>query len=176
MKNKGVLGLEYYEDDYSTQPKDHEGHLVMFPSMQPVSRYEVIQLKKTLNDMLTHAGLNDEDVQLEGPTQVTVHFTRSIFTSVHCASVRCHDELFFADAQRSGSRAQRAGHLQHCVPRAYSTGARFKHFCKQVGSYNTVNISWSQVSIECRERGELLSEIRSRYAQLINRIPRQIKA
>ena len=33
-------------------------------------RYEVVQLKKTLSDMLSHAGLDDDDFRLDGPTQV----------------------------------------------------------------------------------------------------------
>ena len=72
VKNKGVMGLEYYEDSFGTHPTDHEAHLVLFPSMHPASRYEVVQLKKTLLDMLSHAGLDDDDFQLEGPTQVEV--------------------------------------------------------------------------------------------------------
>ena len=71
VKNKGVMGLEYYEDDFGTHPNDHEAHLVMFPSMLPASRYEVIQLKKTLLEMLSHAGLDEDDFKLEGPTQVS---------------------------------------------------------------------------------------------------------
>lgn len=36
----------------------------------PVSRFEVIQLKKTLHDMLDRAGLNDLDEDFKGPSQV----------------------------------------------------------------------------------------------------------
>lgn len=73
VKNRGVLGLEYYEDAFGTHPNDHEAHLVMFPSMMPVSRYEVVQLKKTLGDMMTHAGLDESDFHMDGPTQVRGH-------------------------------------------------------------------------------------------------------
>lgn len=32
-----------------------------------------------------------------------------------------------------------------------------------------------QSSVECVERGELLAELRERYSNLLNRIPRQVK-
>jgi len=32
-----------------------------------------------------------------------------------------------------------------------------------------------QVSVHCIERGQLLSELRTRYSNLLNRIPRQVK-
>ena len=32
-----------------------------------------------------------------------------------------------------------------------------------------------QVSVECKERGELLSKLRERYSSLLSRVPRQIK-
>ncbi len=42
--------------------------------------------------------------------------------------------------------------------------------------YNIVfNEVIRQVSIECVERGELLAELRKRYAKLLDRIPRQVK-
>ncbi|KAK3088891.1 hypothetical protein FSP39_025040 [Pinctada imbricata] len=70
VKNKGVMGIEFHEDKYSTQIKDHERHLVVFPSMHPGSRFEVIQLKKTLDRMLDKVGINDIDVEIKGPTQM----------------------------------------------------------------------------------------------------------
>ena len=32
-----------------------------------------------------------------------------------------------------------------------------------------------QVSVHCVERGELLAELRKRYANLLDRVPRQVK-
>ena len=32
-----------------------------------------------------------------------------------------------------------------------------------------------QVTVECSERGELLANLRKRYADLLDRIPRQVK-
>ena len=32
-----------------------------------------------------------------------------------------------------------------------------------------------QVTVECAERGELLANLRKRYADLLDRIPRQVK-
>lgn len=125
VKNKGVMGLEYYEDNFGTQPNDHEAHLVMFPSMNPTSRYEVVQLKKTLQMMLEKAGLTDDDFELKGPTQM-------------------HNLLEIIK--------------------------------KEQNIYNIIfHELIRQASVECLERGELLSEIRTRYNTLINKIPRQIK-
>ncbi|ESP04990.1 hypothetical protein LOTGIDRAFT_109702, partial [Lottia gigantea] len=70
VKNKGVLGIEFHEDKYSTHIEDHEKHLMVFPSMKPTSRYEVLQLKKVLDDLLEKIGANDTDVDVRGPTQM----------------------------------------------------------------------------------------------------------
>ena len=39
---------------------------------KPSSRFEVLQLKKALDDMLEKAGVHDEIDQLTAPTQVTL--------------------------------------------------------------------------------------------------------
>ncbi|XP_052789465.1 axonemal dynein light chain domain-containing protein 1-like isoform X3 [Mya arenaria] len=70
VKNKGVLGIEHHEDKYSTQVDDHVKHLVIFPSMKPSSRYEVVQLKATMEEMLERAGVNDVEIEIKGPTQM----------------------------------------------------------------------------------------------------------
>lgn len=70
VKNKGVIGIQYHEDKYSNQVVDHEKHLVVFPSMKPTSRFEVVQLKNTMEEMLEKAGINDMDIEIKGPTQM----------------------------------------------------------------------------------------------------------
>ncbi|KAM9324756.1 axonemal dynein light chain domain-containing protein 1 [Gastrophryne carolinensis] len=70
VKNKGVLGLEYYEDKYTTLLEDDEKKLRLFPSLKPSGRAEVIQLMKVMDSMLKDAGLDDKDIKLEGPTQI----------------------------------------------------------------------------------------------------------
>ncbi|XP_056012057.1 axonemal dynein light chain domain-containing protein 1-like isoform X3 [Ostrea edulis] len=70
VKNKGVMGIEFHEDKYSNQVEDHEKHLVLFPSMKPSSRFEVVQLKKTMDQMLDKAGVYDTDSEIKGPTQM----------------------------------------------------------------------------------------------------------
>jgi hypothetical protein len=37
---------------------------------KPASRYEVVQLKSTMEEMLDKAGINDADTEIKGPTQV----------------------------------------------------------------------------------------------------------
>ena len=33
-----------------------------------------------------------------------------------------------------------------------------------------------QVTVECKERGEILAKLRERYANLLSRVPREIKS
>ncbi|XP_053324688.1 axonemal dynein light chain domain-containing protein 1 isoform X2 [Spea bombifrons] len=70
VKNKGVLGLEYYEDKYTTLLEDDEKKLRVFPSMKPSGRSEVLQLMKVMDTMLKEAGVDEEDIRMEGPTQI----------------------------------------------------------------------------------------------------------
>ncbi|KAG8436787.1 hypothetical protein GDO86_007751 [Hymenochirus boettgeri] len=70
VKNKGVLGLEYYEDKYTTLLKDDEKKLRLFPSMKPSGRLEVLQLIKVMDNMLKDAGVDGEDIKLDGPTPI----------------------------------------------------------------------------------------------------------
>ncbi|KAE8610487.1 hypothetical protein XENTR_v10012145 [Xenopus tropicalis] len=69
VKNKGILGLEYHEDKYTTLLKDDEKKLRLFPSLKPSGRSEVLQLIKVMDSMLKDAGV-DEDLKLEGPTPI----------------------------------------------------------------------------------------------------------
>ncbi|XP_040215892.1 axonemal dynein light chain domain-containing protein 1 isoform X2 [Rana temporaria] len=70
VKNKGVLGLEYYEDKYTTLLEDDEKKLRLFPSMKPSGRSEVLQLMKVMDNMLMDAGVDEKDIKLEGPSQI----------------------------------------------------------------------------------------------------------
>ncbi|XP_072367381.1 axonemal dynein light chain domain-containing protein 1 isoform X1 [Scyliorhinus torazame] len=71
VKNKGVLGLEYYEDKYTTLLQDHEKKLRVFPSMKPSGRVEAIQLSQVMDAMLEKVGFNeDTEQQFKGETQM----------------------------------------------------------------------------------------------------------
>ncbi|CAI9575047.1 unnamed protein product, partial [Staurois parvus] len=70
VKNKGVLGLEYYEDKYTTLLEDDEKKLRLFPSLKPSGRAEVFQLMKVMDSMLKDAGVDEKDIKLEGPSQI----------------------------------------------------------------------------------------------------------
>ncbi|XP_067846617.1 axonemal dynein light chain domain-containing protein 1 [Heptranchias perlo] len=71
VKNKSVLGLEYYEDKYTTLLQDHEKKLRVFPSMKPSGRVEVIQLSQVMDTMLEKVGFNDDDKrELKGESQM----------------------------------------------------------------------------------------------------------
>ncbi|XP_006821546.1 axonemal dynein light chain domain-containing protein 1-like [Saccoglossus kowalevskii] len=70
VKSKGVQGLEFNEDKFTTQLSDMDKNLRTFPSMKPVSRYEVVQLMETLDTMLEKSGIDDEEIEVKGPTQM----------------------------------------------------------------------------------------------------------
>ncbi|KAL8625878.1 hypothetical protein ACOMHN_012470 [Nucella lapillus] len=124
VKNRGVMGIEYHEDKYTTNPADHEKHLVVFPSMKPASRFEVMQLKQTMVDMLEKVGFNDVDLDIKGPTQM-------------------HNLLELIK--------------------------------KEQNIYNIIfHELIRQTSVECSERGQLLSDLRGKYSELLGKVPQQI--
>lgn len=47
-------------------------HCIWVPIRKPSSRYEVVQLKKTMDDMLQKVGFFDMDADSKGPTQVKI--------------------------------------------------------------------------------------------------------
>ena len=44
---------------------------------KPVSRFEVMQLQKTMEEMLEKSGVNDADTEIRGPTQVRTGFAQA---------------------------------------------------------------------------------------------------
>nr|XP_056700677.1 axonemal dynein light chain domain-containing protein 1 [Euleptes europaea] len=125
VKNRGVIGLEYYDDNYTTLLEDHENRLRVFPSMKPSGRLEVIQLMKVMDTMLEQAGVDSEEAGLTGVSQM-------------------HNALEVLKVEQN--------------------------------IYNIVfHEIIRQVSVDCVERGELLSKLRQRYVELLDRIPRQMR-
>ncbi|XP_034265595.1 axonemal dynein light chain domain-containing protein 1 [Pantherophis guttatus] len=125
VKNRSVLGLEYYDDKYTTLLEDEENRLRVFPSMKPSGRLEVLQLMKVMDTMLEKAGTNDENVGVTGLSQM-------------------HNILEVMKVEQN--------------------------------IYNIVfHEIIRQVSVDCAERGELLSKLRQRYVELLERIPRQMR-
>ncbi|XP_041480916.1 axonemal dynein light chain domain-containing protein 1-like isoform X4 [Lytechinus variegatus] len=126
VKAKGVQHLEFQEEKFSTHLKNEDEAPVVFPSLKPTSRYEVMQLKESLQAMLNKAGVNDEGVEVKGPTQM-------------------HNLLELVK--------------------------------KEQNIYNIIfHELIRQVSVECIERGELLSSVRELYNKLLDKVPRQIKS
>uniref|UniRef100_A0A673VD72 Axonemal dynein light chain domain containing 1 n=1 Tax=Suricata suricatta TaxID=37032 RepID=A0A673VD72_SURSU len=122
VSNLGVSGLECYDDKYTTLLTDHENRLLLFPSMKPNKRVEVVQLNDVMDAMLERAGV--EDQEYTGPTKM-------------------HK-------------------LLHILK-------------KEQTIYNTVfHELIRQVSVDCADRGELLSKIRERYVQMLDQIARQM--
>ncbi|XP_058558358.1 axonemal dynein light chain domain-containing protein 1 isoform X4 [Neofelis nebulosa] len=122
VSNTGVSGLECYDDKYTTLLTDNENRLLLFPSMKPNKRVEVVQLNDVMDAMLERAGV--ENQEYTGPTKM-------------------HK-------------------LLHMLK-------------KEQTIYNTVfHELIRQVSVDCADRGELLSKIRERYVQMLDQIARQM--
>ncbi|KAL6037918.1 hypothetical protein STEG23_003327, partial [Scotinomys teguina] len=122
VSNTGVSGLECYDDKYTTLLTDSENRLLLFPSMKPNKRVEVIRLGDVMDTMLERAGVENE--QYVGPTKM-------------------HQLLNVLKKEQS--------------------------------IYNTVfHELIRQVSVDCADRGELLSKIRERYVQMLDQIARQM--
>ncbi|XP_021571771.1 axonemal dynein light chain domain-containing protein 1-like [Carlito syrichta] len=64
----GVSGLECYDDKYTTLLTDSENRLLLFPSMKPNKRVEVVQLNEVMDAMLERAGV--ENQEYTGPTKM----------------------------------------------------------------------------------------------------------
>ncbi|XP_023668949.2 axonemal dynein light chain domain-containing protein 1 isoform X2 [Paramormyrops kingsleyae] len=125
VKNKGVVGLTYYEDKYTILLEDEENRLKIFPSLKPSGRVEAVQLMRVMDAMLDKAGVNQDFPELRESSQM-----QSLLELVQVEQ-NIYNIIF------------------HEVIR--------------------------QVSVECAERGQLLSKLRQRYAALLDRIPRQLK-
>ncbi|XP_036375386.1 axonemal dynein light chain domain-containing protein 1 [Megalops cyprinoides] len=70
VKNRGVVGLNCYEDKYTVLLEDEEQRLRVFPSMMPSSRLEAVQLMKVMDEMLDKAGVNQEFTELKELSQM----------------------------------------------------------------------------------------------------------
>uniref|UniRef100_A0A8C6E3Z7 Axonemal dynein light chain domain containing 1 n=1 Tax=Moschus moschiferus TaxID=68415 RepID=A0A8C6E3Z7_MOSMO len=122
VSNTGVSGLECFDDKYTTLLTDSENRLLLFPSMKPNKRVEVVQLNGVMDTMLERAGV--ESREYTGPTKM-------------------HK-------------------LLHILK-------------KEQTIYNTVfHELIRQVSVDCADRGELLSKIRERYVQMLDQIAQQM--
>ncbi|XP_037681186.1 axonemal dynein light chain domain-containing protein 1 [Choloepus didactylus] len=122
VSSTGVSGLECYDDKYTTLLTDSENRLLLFPSMKPNKRVEVVQLNNVMDAMLERAGV--ENQEYTGPTQM-------------------HK-------------------LLHVLK-------------KEQNIYNTIfHELIRQVSVDCADRGELLSKIRQRYVQMLDQFSQQM--
>ncbi|XP_077878510.1 axonemal dynein light chain domain-containing protein 1 isoform X2 [Ictidomys tridecemlineatus] len=122
VSSTGVSGLECYDDKYTTLLTDSENRLLLFPSMKPNKRVEVIKLNDVMDIMLERAGVENEEYR--GPTKM-------------------HQ-------------------LLHILK-------------KEQTIYNTVfHELIRQVSVDCADRGELLSKIREKYVQMLDQIAQEM--
>uniref|UniRef100_A0A4W4GGE8 Axonemal dynein light chain domain containing 1 n=1 Tax=Electrophorus electricus TaxID=8005 RepID=A0A4W4GGE8_ELEEL len=70
VKNKGLKGLQCYDDKFTVLLEDEEKKLKMFPSMKPGGRLEAVQLMKVMDDMLDKAGVSQPLEQLTHLSQM----------------------------------------------------------------------------------------------------------
>ncbi|KAM5237681.1 axonemal dynein light chain domain-containing protein 1 [Ctenodactylus gundi] len=122
VSSTGVSGLECYDDKYTTLLTDSENRLLLFPSMKPNKRVEVVQLSEVMDTMLEKAGVENKE---------------------YAGTTKMHK-------------------LLHVLRREQAI-------------YNTIfHELIRQVSVDCAERGELLSKIRQKYVQLLDDIAQQM--
>ncbi|XP_068921564.1 axonemal dynein light chain domain-containing protein 1 [Petaurus breviceps papuanus] len=122
VSNTGVEGLQYYDDKYTTLLTDSQNRLLLFPSMKPNKRIEVIQLKNVMDMMLEKAGVD-------------------------------------ADKSVNATQMHRLLEVLKTEQNIYNTA--FHEIIRQI-------------SVDCSDRGELLSNIRQRYVNLLDQIARQM--
>ncbi|XP_026054641.1 axonemal dynein light chain domain-containing protein 1-like [Carassius auratus] len=70
IKNKGLKGLQCYDDKFTVLLEDDKQKLRVFPSMKPSGRLEVVQLMKVMDKMLEKAGVNQEFQELTELSQI----------------------------------------------------------------------------------------------------------
>ncbi|KAK7126779.1 hypothetical protein R3I94_018085 [Phoxinus phoxinus] len=70
IQNKGLKGLQCYEDKFTVLLEDDKKKLRVFPSLKPSGRLEVIQLMKVMDNMLEKAGVNQEFHELTEISQI----------------------------------------------------------------------------------------------------------
>uniref|UniRef100_A0A671SZF5 Axonemal dynein light chain domain-containing protein 1-like n=1 Tax=Sinocyclocheilus anshuiensis TaxID=1608454 RepID=A0A671SZF5_9TELE len=70
IKNKGLKGLQCYDDKFTVLLEDDKQKLRVFPSMKPSGRLEVIQLMKVMDKMLEKTGVNQEFQELTELSQI----------------------------------------------------------------------------------------------------------
>ncbi|XP_059424679.1 axonemal dynein light chain domain-containing protein 1 [Carassius carassius] len=70
IKNKGLKGLQCYDDKFTVLLEDDKQKLRVFPSMKPSGRLEVVQLWKVMDKMLEKAGVNQEFQELTEFSQI----------------------------------------------------------------------------------------------------------
>jgi hypothetical protein len=58
----------FISSKFSTTVEDHMNHLTVFPSLKPVGRNEVLQLKHTMDALLSRVGA--DTIEEKGPTQL----------------------------------------------------------------------------------------------------------
>ncbi len=116
--------------------------------MKPTGRTEVMQLKHTMDVLLNKAGISSVDQK--GPTQVIVTW----ILSVRNLTMRgCIHFVFLLQIHNLLEIIKQEQDIYNII---------FHEVIRQV-------------TVECKERGEILAKLRERYANLLARVPRQIK-
>ncbi|TRY82878.1 hypothetical protein DNTS_001523 [Danionella cerebrum] len=70
IQNKGVKGLQCYDDKFTVLLEDDKKKLRVFPSMKPSGRLEAMQLMNVMDKMLDKAGIDQEKEELTEHSQI----------------------------------------------------------------------------------------------------------
>ncbi|XP_076880721.1 axonemal dynein light chain domain-containing protein 1 [Brachyhypopomus gauderio] len=70
VKNKGLKGLQCYDDKFTVLLEDDEKKLKAFPSLRPGGRLEAVQLMRVMDDMLEKGGVGHQLEELSDLSQM----------------------------------------------------------------------------------------------------------
>ncbi|KAM3876282.1 axonemal dynein light chain domain-containing protein 1-like [Diretmus argenteus] len=70
VKNKGLQGLEFYEDKFTVQLQDEDQRLRVFPSLRPSGRLEAVQLMRIMDEMLEKTGMEQQCEEMTDISQM----------------------------------------------------------------------------------------------------------
>ncbi|XP_075254289.1 axonemal dynein light chain domain-containing protein 1-like isoform X2 [Convolutriloba macropyga] len=141
VQSKAALGLEYNKEMFSVKTKDHEEHLTKFPSLKPVSRKEIIELKNVMDKMIDAVGATESNMSRANSTMTTKPTTAMDEKS----PTQMHSLLTLVKQEQD--------------------------------IYNIIfHEIIRQTTVECKERGEILSALRQRYAGLLDKVPRHVRS
>ncbi|KAM4629858.1 axonemal dynein light chain domain-containing protein 1 [Polymixia lowei] len=180
VKNKGVQGLDFYDDKFTVQLQDDQQRLRLFPplSRRPSGRLEAVKLLTVMDDMLEKAGFNQqsEDVPGLSPVQALLELVREeqimynvVFHEViRQVTVQCAERGQLLAKLRQGyvslldriPRKLKGLHTETLALRALN-----RRLAEEITCFKTSILQLSRELSEIRDHDELVSKQAERSQQ-----------